>query len=104
MLKIPYALPAFADEIPEIRVGDRFRETTGAGRIVRVAAMIHPPSGHAHARLRRIDDPKSVTTIACEALNDPRAYTKLARPPQRTVRNWTPLHDAKLPIAEGGTR
>ena len=103
MLTFPFALPASADEIPEIRVGDRFRETTRAGRIVRVAAVIHPPSGHAHARLRRIDDPKSVTTIACEALTDPRTYTKLARPQQRTFHNSTPLHGAKLPIAEGGT-
>jgi len=104
MLKFPYASLPLTDEAAEIRVGDRFRETAGSGRIVRVAAMIHPPSGHAHARLRRIDDPKSVTTIACEALNDPRAYTKLARPPQRTFRNWTPLHAAKPPIAERGTR
>jgi len=104
MLRLSRAAIPITADAAEIRVGDRFREIANGGHILRVAALIAPRQGCAHARLRRIDDPARVITIACVALRDPRTYVRLARRPGHRHQAGLMPNSSLLSITEGEVR
>lgn len=58
----------------EVKVGRRFRRLIPGGGIWEVVSLQREVGGVPHVRLRRLDDPMEMKTLAASVLSDARQY------------------------------
>jgi hypothetical protein len=58
----------------EIVHGQHYRKVGPAGGVWEIVALHTDASGAVHAKMRRIDEPKTYRTFAIGALTDPRNF------------------------------